>query len=537
MNRRAFLTSTGVAATVAALPSGRSSAKNDDGMKRPMLSEKLGSRKGLPDLAPAPRRVLAGLEPYVPTPQQPWDRRRVEYLLRRTMFGAKRDQVTMALGKTPGEIVDMLLADQTMPTAPAWVTELPNYDSVNQQADQTRDIGRVQEFQRWWISLMLSNTITMREKMVLFWHDHFATEYDKVRIPQYQFLLNDLFHQYAFGDFKELVKKVTIDLCMLFYLDGIYSTKARPNENYGRELQELFTLGIYDSTGKANYTEADIQNVARALTGWYVRSTVNGTVRTYELSSYLDNARHDSTNKTFQGQTGNFGLDEILNIIFQLPACAEFICRKLYREFVYEIADETIVQQLATIFRNSNYNIKPVLSALFKSAHFFDDANIGSHIVNPMEFIVGIYRSLGVNVTSDIDLRQIFTWGAGLGMQLLDPPNVKGWPAYRSWISSSLLPARYGTSDAIVKKTIFDPVAYVKSFPKWEDAEVLVRDVTEHLITMKLSENQITMLVDKLLEGAPATDWPLIIANGTIAQRKIQELLKAIFRLGENQLS
>ena len=146
MNRRAFLTSTGVAATVVALPQNRSTAKNGDEMKRPMLNEKLGSRKGLPDLQPAPRRVLAGLEPYVPTPQQPWDRRRIEYLLRRTTFGAKREHVDLALTKTPGEIVDTLLADQPAPTAPLWVTEKPSYNSKDGAGDQSgHSVGRLEQ--------------------------------------------------------------------------------------------------------------------------------------------------------------------------------------------------------------------------------------------------------------------------------------------------------------------------------------------------------------------------------------------------------
>lgn len=544
MNRRAFLTSTGVAATVVALPQNRSTAKNGDEMKRPMLNEKLGSRKGLPDLQPAPRRVLAGLEPYVPNPQQPWDRRRIEYLLRRTTFGAKREHVDLALTKTPGEIVDILLADQPAPTALSWVTEKPNYTNTQagSEADQKRDNGRIAEFKRWWIGLMLDDSMSIREKMVLFWHDHFATEWDKVRVPQWQFILNTLFRENVFGNFKSLLRKVTTDPCMLYYLDNVYSTKQRPNENYARELQELFSLGIYDSNGQPNYTEADIQNAARALTGWRVASTVNGDVRTYELVSYLNQSIFDTTNKTFHGQTGNFGVDEIIDIIFTLPAAAEFICRKLYREFVYEAADETIVKQMAAILKQNNWEIKPVLAALFKSAHFFDDANIGAHIQNPFEFNVGISRSLGMKFTANADIDYLYSSAAGLGMQMLDPPNVKGWPAYRSWISSSLLPSRWGFSDNIIDgrnfTLKFNGLDFAKKFPDYRDAEKLVENIAEHMLTLKLSQNQFEILLDKLLASGPAIDWPNIVDTiPTRADSQIKTMMKSLLRLGENQLS
>ncbi len=389
---------------------------------------------------------------------------------------------------------------------------------------------------------MLGNTFSMREKFVLFWHDHFATEWDKVRVPQFNFIINDLCRKYVFGNFKEFVKKITLDPCMLYYLDGVYSTKSRPNENYGRELMELFTLGIYDAQGSATYTEADIQNAARSLAGWVVNQLNPAPKAVYELFTTQIANRVDNTNKTFFGQTGNFHVDEIIDMIFaKQPAMSEFICRKLYHEFVYEIADETIVQQLAAIFRSSNFEIKPVLVALFKSAHFFDNANIGSHIQNPLEFTAGISRSLGLNFTATGDLDMLYNQSVGLGMQLFDPPNVKGWPAYRSWISSSLLPSRWGFGDNIVdgrNYTLkFDGYAFANTFPNPKDAELLVRYIAEPMLTTKLSENQITVLINTLMGGASTDGWPDIMdTTPAIAARQVRAFMKAILRIGENQL-
>ncbi|NOY05873.1 MAG: DUF1800 domain-containing protein [Chlorobi bacterium] len=535
MNRRSFFSQAGLTAgaLVVARKGGSAKGRGGDKNKKPPREQYQASLKGLPETNRIRPKVAAGLEPYVPSEQQPWDEQRVGHLLRRTMFGAKLDHIKMALKKAPGEVVDMLLADKPLPNPPGnWVSENWDYDGSS-SADRKRDAGRMKQLRNWWIELMLSDEFSIREKLTLFWHDHFATEYLTVRCPQWEYGYLNTLRKNALGNFKQFVTDMTTDPAMLDYLDGRLSTKGRPNENYGRELQELFTMGV------GNYTEDDIKEAARALTGWTIPLLVNQRPRyVWAIQSAFVPSRHDDGEKTFLGQTGNWDYKDIIDIIFQQDVTAKFICRKLYREFVYEVADETIVDQLAQIFRRNNYDLKPVLSTLFKSAHFFDNAMIGAHISNPLEFGIGNCRSLNIS-NSNIDY--LFLEGKVLGMEIFQPPNVAGWPAYRTWISSSLLPTRWAFSDSIVNGTMpskyrfkVDVLAYARLFDDPNDARQLVTDIATHLINYPMSQNQLNFLLDALLQGAPEYEWNIDAPN---AEFRLRSFLVALLRMPESQLS
>ncbi len=549
MKRRAFLAAAGTAAAAAMASTQAHSAANGplsgsdipggsqpraQSIHQKVLAERGGSLKGMPEPMKLPKMTSKGLDEYVPSTAMPWDRRRAGYLLRRTMFGVKKSDLDTALQKTPSQAIDMLLADDPSPVLnAAWINE--NYTYT---ADGTRDRNRFTEFLIWWLDLMVNQNFSIREKLTFIWHDHWATENESVRQPQFNYWFIDLLRRNALGNMKQLVKDVTVSPCMLVYLDGWYNTRQRPNENYARELMELHTLG--EGIG---YTEQDIVEASRALTGWTLQN-YGGTGQAYEWdpkTAVFLSARFDTTNKTFMGRTGNWNATDIVDIIFdeRKNEAAKYFCRKLYREFVYELADEDIVEQLATLLIQSNWEIKPVLAKLLKSEHFFDSINFGAHITTPLEHFVGAIRTFGVQ---NLNYTHVYNACALMGCQLLAPPNVKGWPGYRTWISASRLASRWAYTDELVTGTMrtnpkykIDVIGYATPFDGWvDDPHLLTEKILEHVIELKLSEGQFDIIYQALLGGAPDYEW-FGMPEAT-RKLKLESMLKAVLRLGEYQI-
>lgn len=480
------------------------------------------NRKDVPAIATV--RNPAGLGPHtasVLTVQE------VRHLFRRVAFAPTVAEVNAGLLQPMTQLVEQLLADQPMPSLPGWVNNLTYTGTLTTQ-QQTDYRNWIRELREWWIRLMITRPLSLTEKMTLFWHGHFATEYSTVQVPQYHYKLNALLRRYAMGNFKDMVKAVTVDPCMLIYLDGVRNTATAPNENYAREVMELFTIGI------GNYTQPDITNAAKAFTGWQVRG----------LDAYFTPSRHDNTIKTFMGQTGNFDGNRIIDIIFQQAETARFICRKLYSFFIYQIPDETIVDQLATTFRNNNYELKPVLRQLFNSAHFYDPLTMSAEITSPIERGVGAIRQLGIPVpaNSNVVPSYVRVNGETFGQSLFEPPDVAGWPGYRQWINTTTLLARYQFTDSLVTgRTLtnqnvgfkVNPITFAQMFPLPNNATALVNDITAHLIPMAVSNARRAMLLETLLQGIALYDWSIADPQ---APTRIEGLLKVIFRMAEYQL-
>lgn len=270
-----------------------------------------------------------------------------------------------------------------------------------------------------WHSQMINSPYQLREKMALFWHGHFAT-----RIQQSLFNKDiiEIFRKNALGNFRDLVFEVSKSSAMLNFLNNQQNKKAKPNENFARELMELFTLG------RGNlYTEKDIKESARAFTGW----SYNG------LGEFTDNKKqHDSEEKVFLGKTGNFDGTDIINMILEKPECAHFITEKIYKFLVNENPDDKIVKSLSDKFYKANYDITTLVDEIFLSDWFYSDKNIGAKIKSPIELIVGIRRIMPM----DLQNRDtIYNFEKLLGQELLQPPNVAGWPSGMAWIDSSTL--------------------------------------------------------------------------------------------------
>jgi hypothetical protein len=276
----------------------------------------------------------------------------------------------------------------------------------------------------WWADRMVATNRPLQEKLALFWHGHFASSEEKVR--DYRKMLGQvtLFQENAAGNFGTLLSAVARDPAMLVYLDAGQNLKGRPNENFGRELMELFTMGV------GNYTEQDLREAARAFTGW----------RDNDLGFHIDDAQHDDGQKTVLGHTGPLGGQDVLDIILAQPATGNFIASKLYRFLVRDEVSPQFQRQLGDLLRSNNYEIAPFLRTVFLSRDFYSPSSLGTHIKGPVELIVSTYRGLGLKATPGMpDFNSVST---DLGQALLNPPTVAGWSQGRAWITPGSLLAR-----------------------------------------------------------------------------------------------
>jgi uncharacterized protein (DUF1800 family) len=273
----------------------------------------------------------------------------------------------------------------------------------------------------WWANRMLSTKRPLEEKLTLFWHGHFATGQNKVRDARMMRRQHDMFRRLASGGFRELLVGVMRDPAMLVYLDNGENVKEHPNENFARELLELFTMGV------GNYSERDIREGARAFTGW-----TNDV-----LEFKFDAARHDFGAKTFLGRTGNFGGEEIIDIILAQPVTAEFVAGKAYRFFVRDAPADGVRRELGRTYRESGYRMQPLLTRIFLSKDFYSTASSATQIKSPVQLVVSTYRKLGLRQMPTIPDFGALT--GGLGQRLFEPPNVAGWAGGRTWITPSTL--------------------------------------------------------------------------------------------------
>jgi uncharacterized protein (DUF1800 family) len=528
---------------------------------------------------------------------QDWGTKTAAHLLRRTMFGPTRAEILQAASQSLDATLTSLMASQALPDAPIGPSPplAAGQTWVNLPFDSLNDGSYANWLKAWWVGLMARQGMSIQEKMVLFWHNHFVSAYATVADSRFLFRQLALYRQNALGNFKQLVKLATIDPAMLRYLNGDTNTKAHANENYGREVQELFTIGKGPQIAQGNYTnytEADVQAAAKVLTGF---SDVGYRVTTNATIDYLFTlANHDTTNKQFSGQYGNTviqgrstavdapkELDDMFTMIFSqvdtdgVNKVARYMCRKLYRWFVYydidANAETNVIIPLANIMSSNNFEVLPVLNALFRSAHFYDDNNIGCMIKNPMDFIVGTVRQTGIPLPAMTDPNYYLAFGdlrnraAIQEMNVLDPPSVAGWEAYYQipdfyeiWVSTTTLPLRGQITDLLFTglgsgtgtgKLLFDPIAFAKTMGTPADPFQLINDLATQLFPIPLTKTQSDYLMYNVMglvvngEGAWTTAWNAYwaaggqtTANKNIVLKMLTPLLKFMFRMAEFQL-
>jgi uncharacterized protein (DUF1800 family) len=522
-----------------------------------------------------------------------WTTTEVVHLLKRTLFGVTKNDLNYFLSKTMSDAVDELLS----PTADPATVPLNSYSS-NGYADPTGVVAwdtwintgidyadpemnekRLDSLKCWWIGQLLNEKRSIHEKLTLFWHNHFAIDSlahidDIPARPWYDYYL--ILRANALGNLKQMVKEMTLSPAMICYLNGNTNKKTSPNENYGRELQELYSIG---KGVDSHYTEDDVRAAARVLTGHSVDSNFNYT---------FDLAGHDDQNKSFStfygstiitGRSGAAGateLDDLLNMIFNNPESAKFICRKIYSFFVYYKIDATIeaniITPLAQVFRSSGYNITTVMSVLLKSDHFYNMAYSSACIIkSPLDFTIGLMREFGVVMPDPSDYGSSYSaWEiilqttATLQQEILRIPEVAGWYAYYEgtayhelWINSVTYTLRNAFTDEMITSgammnmvpLIIDPLAFAASLTMPEDPNSLISESLDILYRVPLSAETISTLKQTILLSNQTNDyywtsaWNAYIASptdmvakGTVFNR-LQTLYKYLMNLPEYHLS
>ena len=394
-----------------------------------------------------------------------WTLAEAAHLLNRAGFGGTPAEIKAlhALGRI--KAVDSLLATDEPDSAfppPAWATEEQALADMRMRAQQFQETQRARreatpeeaerirretfqaaqkenrqhalEAQAWWFRRMLHTRAPLREKMTLFWHDHFATSIQKVKQTVLMVWQNQLFRKHAFGSFRELTQAILLDPAMMLYLDTQNSRRGKPNENFAREVMELFTLG------EGHYTENDIREAARAFTG-YQMNRLNAKV-THNRRQW------DPSDKTVFGRTGPFTGADVINVLFQQPAAARLVPSKLCEYFVAENPPTTVVDALAEIFRASDFRIEPVLRRIFLSKDFYAEPVIRDQIKSPIQYLVALLKQLEITAPPTgfpITAQQ------QLGQVLFMPPNVAGWDWGKAWINTNTLLTRYNLAGFLTK--------------------------------------------------------------------------------------
>lgn len=531
-------------------------------------------------------RTQSGLNPYA----GPWSDKELVHLLRRTLFGVKKSDLDYFRGRTMNQVVDELL----MPTAPAPAPPIKEYTiaaapgitpdtNIAQGTTWVNDVnndGTVQglrraSFKKWLTGNMINQDRSIMEKLVMLWADHFGNEAIDVFYTNWVYRQHMLIRQYALGNFKDLVTAMTTDLSMLRYLNGYLNQAAAPDENFARELFELFTLG---KGPDSRYTEADVKEAAKVFTGWTINFSTYQPVFTV--------SRHSTVNKTFSSffnntviagrNTATAGTDEIrdlMNMLFAQREVAKFIARKVYRWFVYYSIDAAteaqVITPMADIFRDSGYQIKPMLSALFKSEHFYDQLNRGCYIKTPADLVVGSLREMNVTFAPATDWdtnyglwNTFYSWMTNLGQNLYDPPNVSGLPPYYQepsfhelWITSDTLPKRNQYTDTMINtgytrnnvKVQFDCVAWARTLYNPGNPNDLIDSAINNLFQNPLSDVTKMQIKTQLLLTGQQWDyywtnaWMAYESNPTtanfnIVNTRLKSLFQYLFKLSEYQL-
>jgi len=528
------------------------------------------------------KKTRAGLAQYTGT----FGEKQKIHLIRRLMFGVKPSDLAALNGLTMSQAVDLLI--NTVPPTPA--EPVNYYESLYPDptgvllgnswvnapyGDGTVNYYRYLSFRASWMSNILNQGMSIMEKMILFWHNSFVTEFNVVGDSRLVYKYFSLLRTHALGNFKVFVKEITKDPMMLFYLNGHYNVKNSPDENYARELQELFTLG----KGSNMWNEDDVKEVAKILTGFRA-DTVN-------LTTTFDPVRHETVNKTFSafynnatitGQAGAAGaneLDSLLNMIFAKDQIvAKHLCRKIYRFFIYYDIDSniesTIIAGMAQTLINNNWDVKPVLLQLFKSDHFYDTLTMDCLIRTPMDFYLGTARTFNIQITPPdiVDEHKGYYTFASLceqnGMDPGSPPSVSGWPAYyqtpqfhQMWINSDTLPKRMRNSDTLLTTTgmyvsatfklKYDTVAFTASLNTPSDPVAVVDQCVKYFLGLTLStslkdEYRLLLLDGSMQNSSWTTAWNNYVNNPGNAtylntvRTRLQDMLTKLLRMAEHHL-
>ena len=503
-----------------------------------------------------------------------FDRSQAAHLLRRTMYGPTKEDIDAAVAMGMEATLDNLLSSQSpasdpinynladdpeTPIGTSWVGK-PFDPALDKQIQR-----RLQSIAAWTIGLAINEGMSIREKMTLFWRNHFVV--GDINEANYLFTNISLYRNNFLGNFRTLTEQTTINGAMLRYLNGNQNTDDAPNENYARELLELFTIGKGPLAGEddyTNYTELDVREIAKILTGWRDFGYFTRGFQEYDVR-FIPN-RHDTTTKIlshrFNGvQISNMGDQEykaLIEIIFQQEEVSRFIARKIYRWFVYYDIDDQIesgvIEPMAEILRNADYEMYPMVRALLSSQHFYDEYAIGSLIKNPIDFIVGQVKQLKVDFGENLIFNynvwaRLYEFATILQMNYFQPPSVAGWKAYyqeplyyRTWVNASTISNRFLLAVILINgidvgdfRIQADLLGLVEQINNSNNPIGLIEGLSEIYLTKPLSSAQVNYLKSILIPGLPDYEWTLeydaYLSNpdDTNLKTAIENRLRAMF--------
>ncbi|MEM8523391.1 MAG: DUF1800 domain-containing protein [Bacteroidota bacterium] len=517
-----------------------------------------------------------------------WSFEQAAHLLRRTTFGATFKEINDTIEQGMEATVRQLVRTRSMPDLPV------NYDyeddpnvPINSQWTRAPHIdfrsnnARRRSLYGWTLMQMSHDRMSIREKMVLFWQSHFVIETDIVRDAKFLYQYVSLFRSQALGNFKSLVEHVTISPSMLRYLNGRDNTESAPNENYARELLELFTLGKGELAGPGDYTtftEDDVIAMAKVLTGWrdryYYRKEIESTPESFFRFNQHDRSGKQLSHRFDNQVIANNNADEykdLIAIIFKHPQASRFICRRLYRWFVhFDITDQIereVIEPMATILRENDFKIKPVIENLLQSEHFYQQNNIGAMVKSPVDFVMFSLNQLEIsfpenNLYRKYQLRfKLYQEMEDMQMEIFNPPNVAGWKAYyqkplyyQSWISSATLPLRMNYTNKLAQQGLrfagydikVDALKFVEKLSDPYDPNILVSDLAKLLFPHPISDEQKDTLKEILIPGLPDFEWTVEYGNyrndpsdenlKASVEQKLRDLLQRMMSMPEYYL-
>lgn len=388
---------------------------------------------------------MAGLSTY----RGAWDWRTAAHLIYRAGFGATARTINEMITAGMDKCVDRLINFEKIPdstTKPEWAVPIPGLQEQRKNASKEdkekflkEQHQNTQDLKMWWIRRMVMTTRPFQEKLTLFWHGHFATSIQKVKLPYFMWMQNETLRKNAVGNWKTMVKEISKDPAMVIWLDNSSNKANGPNENYARELMELFTLG------EGNYTEKDIKESARAFTGYSIDRNTQEFVFRKNI--------HDEGIKHFFGHAGKYDGDDIVDIIMSRPQAARFIAKKIWEFFAYQGPSDELIDELAQCLKTSNFELKPLFKTILTSEEFYSDRSIKKQIKSPVQWLVGSVLSLQADL---MPTRMVNSVMKLLGQELFEPPNVKGWDGGVAWITTSSLLTRYNLANAMVNGVIPD---------------------------------------------------------------------------------
>lgn len=511
------------------------------------------------------------MQPYIPSSANPWNAEKARHLLRRTVIGVKHSEVERAVQEGYEKTINRLFTSHTprLDFIVDWAGKEPN---INQPPEGplyeswlADIVGRRTGFNQWWMKTIIEAPVCLQERFLLFWHSHFTTSFSFVQHANWMWTQHQLLRRHALGNFKQFVKDITVDVAMLWYLSGLENEKTEHftaiNENYARELMELYTMGVIDSHGKPNYTQQDVRELARSLTGWKIKP---GAKEGYwGLESIFYPWRWDSGEKTIMGRTGNWQAMGAIDILFEQRSrqIALFMCRKFYHWFVAVEDEDTpesksIINSLATIFIDSDWEIAPVIRALLTSEEFYAQTTIGCLAKSGADFFLGLLRTFEVKNISDFEetnnvaerfaKNDMLLRMETLGHLLCFPPSVAGWENGRNWLTSSFISERLKIATRLMQGTMrfrdvweprysFDPIRFAKQFPDVNTPMSFITSLTNILWCVPADENEKQLLFDVLMNGAVDYEWN-INAMRLQPEERLRNLLTQIVSMPKFQL-